>query len=58
MAARTSTVVLDRALKAAADAVGGVAPDLVARFKNSMNRAFHNVQASDDYYAVLLSKLS
>ncbi|XP_043208429.1 formin-like protein 1 [Amphibalanus amphitrite] len=44
VAARTSTVVLDRALKAAADAVGGVAPDLVARFKNSMNRAFHNVQ--------------
>ncbi|KAF0291907.1 hypothetical protein FJT64_010049 [Amphibalanus amphitrite] len=42
VAARTSTVVLDRALKAAADAVGGVAPDLVARFKNSMNRAFHN----------------
>ncbi|KAF0314447.1 hypothetical protein FJT64_015102 [Amphibalanus amphitrite] len=52
VAARTSTDVLDRALKAAADVVGGVAPHLVARFKNSMNRAFHNIQASDDYYAM------
>ena len=44
--ARTSTVVLDRTLRAAAEAVGGVPPDLVARFKGSLNRAFHNIQAS------------
>ncbi|XP_043230076.1 proline-rich receptor-like protein kinase PERK9 [Amphibalanus amphitrite] len=44
VAARTSTAVLDRALKAAADVVGGVAPHLVVRFKNSMNRAFHNIE--------------
>ncbi|KAF0301789.1 hypothetical protein FJT64_025986 [Amphibalanus amphitrite] len=49
-AARTSTAVLDRALKAAADAVGGVPPHVVARFKNSMNRAFHNIQARYDVF--------
>ena len=40
VAARTSTAVLDRTLKAVADTVGGAAPGLVARFKNSLNRTF------------------
>ena len=47
VAARTSTAVLDRTLKTAADTVGGAALDLVARFKNSPNRAFHNVVVSE-----------
>ena len=47
VAARTSTAVLDRVLKAAANTVGGVAPDLINRFTNSLNRAFHNVVVSE-----------
>ncbi|KAF0301790.1 hypothetical protein FJT64_025988 [Amphibalanus amphitrite] len=41
--ARTSTVKLDEALRRAAETVGGSAPRLVARFKNSVNRDFHNI---------------
>ncbi|KAF0288929.1 Titin [Amphibalanus amphitrite] len=43
LAARTSTVKLEEALRRAAETVGGSAPRLVARFKNSVNRAFHNI---------------
>ncbi|KAF0303249.1 hypothetical protein FJT64_024769 [Amphibalanus amphitrite] len=39
----TSTVKLDEALRRAAETVGGSAPRLVARFKNSVNRDFHNI---------------
>ena len=47
VAARTSTAVLDRTLKAAANTVGRAAPDLVSRFTNSLNRAFQNVVVSE-----------
>ena len=47
MAARTSTAVLDQALRMAAKAVGREPPSLIARFKNSLNRAFHNISVSE-----------
>ena len=56
VAARTSTAVLDRTLKAAADTVGGATPDLVARFTNSLNRAFHNVVVSELRQKVICRK--
>lgn len=50
VAARTSTPVLDQALRMAARAVGRAAPpNLVARFKNSQNRAFHNISVSEPH---------
>ena len=47
VAARTSTPVLDQALRRAAGSVGGASPTLIARFKNSLNRAFHNISVSE-----------
>ena len=41
--ARTSTTVLDATLRTVAEGVGGAAPSLIARFKNSLNRPFHNL---------------
>ena len=43
---RTSTAVLDQALRRAANTVGGAPPSLIARFKNSLNRGFHNISVS------------
>ena len=47
VAARTSTAVLDQALRVAAQAVGRAPPNMMARFKNSLNRAFHNISVSE-----------
>ena len=43
---RTSTAVLDRTLRQAAGSRVGAAPSLLARFKNSLNRAFQNITVS------------
>ena len=49
VATRTSTPLLDQALRVAARAVGRAPPNLMARFKNSLNRAFHNISVSEPH---------
>ena len=52
VAVRTSTPVLDQALRVAAQAVGRAPLNLVPRFKNSLNRAFHNISVSEPHDVV------